>query len=93
MYPFVNQLIYVSNNRKAQKNGTHRTIYWVKHKEKFEDGSLKGEKWTTSVRYVGDWKMNRKCGFGIQVYPNGDKYEVNLIQRANKLCLLGWLEK
>ena len=30
----------------------------------------------TSVRYVGDWKMNKKSGFGVQVYPNGDKYEV-----------------
>ena len=66
------------NNRKAQKNGTHRTIYWVKHKEKYEDGSVKGEKWVTSVRYVGDWKMNKKSGFGVQVYPNGDKYEVKI---------------
>jgi len=32
----------------------------------------------TSVRYVGDWKMNKKSGFGIQVYPNGDKYEVTI---------------
>ena len=24
--------------------------------------------------------MNKKCGFGIQVYPNGDKYEVLYFQ-------------
>ena len=62
---YLHTIICTRNNRKAQKNGTHRTIYWVKHKEKFEDGSVKGEKWATSVKYVGDWKMNKKCGFGI----------------------------
>ena len=78
------------NNRKAQKNGTHRTIYWVKHKEKYEDGSVKGEKWVTSVKYVGDWKMNKKSGFGIQVYPNGDKYEVIHFHCAIKYSQGGW---
>jgi hypothetical protein len=64
--PIVSNLsLFIRNNKKAQKNGTHRTIYWVKHKEKYEDGSVKGEKWVTSVRYVGDWKMNKKSGFGI----------------------------
>jgi len=63
------------NNSKAQKNGPHHTIYWVQPKKKFEDGSVKGEKWMTSCRYIGDWKENKKCGFGIQHYPNGDKYE------------------
>jgi len=30
---------------KAQKNGPHRSVYWVKKKAKAEDGSVKGEKW------------------------------------------------
>ncbi len=32
-------------------------------------------KWKGSHRYVGDWKNNKKNGFGIQYYSNGDKYE------------------
>eukprot|EP01017_Pseudomicrothorax_dubius_P014281 TRINITY_DN1668_c0_g2_i1.p1 TRINITY_DN1668_c0_g2~~TRINITY_DN1668_c0_g2_i1.p1 ORF type:complete len:395 (+),score=104.70 TRINITY_DN1668_c0_g2_i1:132-1316(+) len=65
------------NNQKAQKNGPHRTIYWVKQQRKPEDSSIKGkgQKWETSMKYIGDWKSNEKCGFGIQYYPNGDKYE------------------
>jgi hypothetical protein len=63
------------NNEKAQKNGGHHTIYWVKPQQKYEDGTFKGEKWKTSSKYIGDWKENKKCGFGIQYYGNGDKYE------------------
>ena len=40
-----------------------------------EDGSFKGGKWRTSTKYIGDWKDNKKSGFGIQVFENGDKYE------------------
>ncbi len=28
---------------------------------------------------MGDWKDNRKDGYGIKVYDNKDKYEVNYI--------------
>ena len=50
---------------KAQKNGPHRSVYWVKKKNKQEDGSIKGEKWTSSSRFIGDWRDNCKEGFGI----------------------------
>lgn len=63
------------NDVKAQKNGAHRSIYWVKKKPKQEDGSVKGEKWVSSSKYIGDWKENLKEGFGIQIYKSGDKYE------------------
>ena len=63
------------SDAKAQKNGPHRSVYWVKRKNKQEDGSIKGEKWTSSSRYIGDWRDNCKEGFGIQFYKNGDKYE------------------
>ena len=36
---------------------------------------MKGEKWKTSTRYIGDWNENQKEGFGIQIFANGDKYE------------------
>ena len=29
------------NDQKAQKNGPHSTIYWVKQQKKFEDGTFK----------------------------------------------------
>lgn len=40
-----------------------------------EDGSEKPSKWIGSDKYVGDWKNNKKDGFGIQYYENGNKYE------------------
>lgn len=47
----------------------------MKQQSKFEDGSFKGGKWRTSTKYIGSWENNKKAGFGIQVYENGDKYE------------------
>lgn len=29
-----------------------------------------------NTKYIGDWRDNRKDGFGIQFYGNGDKFEV-----------------
>lgn len=63
------------NDAKAMKNGSHSTIYWVKQQKKFEDGSYIGEKWRTSTKYTGAWKDDKKFGFGIQQFENGDKYE------------------
>ena len=64
-----------SGDAKAQKNGPHRSVYWVKKKPRQEDGSIKGEMWQEASRYIGDWRDNCKEGFGIQFYNNGDKYE------------------
>ena len=47
----------------------------MKKKDKSEDGTIKGEKWQASQKYIGDWRDNCKEGFGIQFYKNGDKYE------------------
>jgi hypothetical protein len=58
-------LISNSHDAKAQKNGAHRSVYWVQKKKKQEDGSIKGEKWEGSSRYIGDWRDNCKEGFGI----------------------------
>ena len=40
-----------------------------------EDGSEKPKKWIGSNKYVGEWKDNKKHGFGIQYFENGNKYE------------------
>lgn len=63
------------NDNKAQKNGTKKTVFWVKKKARDEDGTVKGETWKTSQQYVGDWKNNMKDGYGISTYSNKDKYE------------------
>lgn len=65
----------VVNDIKAQKNGTKKTVFWVKKKKKEEDGTIKGEKWVTNQQYIGDWKENKKHGYGIKIYDNKDKYE------------------
>ena len=65
----------VINDLKAQKNDTKKTVFWVKKKKKQEDGTVKGEKWSTSQQYSGDWKENKKHGYGIKIYDNKDKYE------------------
>lgn len=65
----------IINDIKAQKNGTKKTVFWVKKKQKSEDGTVKGEKWMTSQQYIGDWKENKKHGYGIKIYDNKDKYE------------------
>ncbi len=38
---------------------------------------MRGEIWATSQQYIGDWKNNKKEGYGIKVYDNKDKYEGN----------------
>jgi len=63
------------NDEKAQKNGTKKTVFWVKKKPRGEDGLVKGETWKTSQQYIGDWKDNMKEGYGIKLYDNKDKYE------------------
>lgn len=50
-------------------------MYWVKDKPKEEDGTVKGERWKTSQQYVGDWRDNKKDGYGIIISNNKDKYE------------------
>jgi hypothetical protein len=52
--------IVFRNDAKAQKNGSKKTVYWVKKKPRDEDGKVKGETWTTSQQYIGDWKDNKK---------------------------------
>jgi hypothetical protein len=65
----------IINDLKSQKNGTKKTVFWVKKKKKQEDGTVSGEKWSTSQQYIGDWKDNKKHGYGIKIYSNKDKYE------------------
>lgn len=47
----------------------------MRKKPREETGNIKGEKWVTAQQYIGDWKMNKKDGYGIKIYNNKDKYE------------------
>lgn len=63
------------NDRRANKEGHHAKVYWVRAQEKLEDGSNHRSQWRFSHSYQGGWEGNIKAGFGVQVYENGDKYE------------------
>ena len=63
------------NDQKAQKNGPHKGIYWVKKRKPEEDGKVKGSLWIKSCKYIGEWVENKKEGYGVMQYQNGDKYE------------------
>ena len=65
----------IINDKLAEKNGTKKTVFWVKKKPREETGDVKGEKWVTSQQYIGDWKKNKKDGYGVKIYSNKDKYE------------------
>lgn len=60
------------NEKNSNKNGVHKTIYWVKsHKKLFSNKKT----YKVNNKYKGDWKNDKKHGFGVQIYPNGNKYE------------------
>lgn len=63
------------NDQKANKQGIHSKVYWVKEQNRQEDGTFLRVRWKINNCYQGNWKDNKKCGFGIQTYDNGDKYE------------------
>ena len=70
------RLTCAEKSKRSNKNGPRNTIYWVKPQHRHEDGTLlKNTKWRTSTTYNGSWKDNKKHGFGVQMYANGDKYE------------------
>ena len=67
--------IWKENDQKANKEGPHAKVYWVKGQKKSEDGSKHRSQWKFSHCYQGSWENNIKSGFGIQFFENGDKYE------------------
>ena len=60
------------NEKNSNKNGVHKTIYWVKSNKKLFS---KKKTYKVNNKYKGDWKNDKKNGFGVQIYPNGNKYE------------------
>lgn len=54
--------------------GSEYYVFIMQKQSLNEDGSEKPNKWIGSNKYVGDWLDNKKHGFGIQYYTNGNKY-------------------
>lgn len=68
------------NDQRAGKNGNCQAVYWVKEKAGQTElrRQAKGgdqRQWDTGSVYKGEWKDNRKHGYGTQIWPNGNKYE------------------
>jgi len=66
--------LWLASTAKSQKDGTHRTIYWVGRNAPAEDGTLV-DNFKTAQSYQGDWENNQKHGYGVQTYADGRKYE------------------
>jgi len=75
------------NDSLAAKNGNCKAVYWVKEKrDKPSQGlsslSLRSDptagaekRWQVGTVYKGEWKDNKKHGYGTQIWKNGNKYE------------------
>lgn len=75
--------LWRENDRKARKDGARNAVYWVKRNKKFERLLADGEnpeargvkKHIPGNSYKGEWKNDKKSGFGTQTWANGAKYE------------------
>merc|ERR1719454_1564259 len=66
--------LWKKHDAKANKAGQRGTIYWVGKAIIGEDGQPDGSR-AAGASYHGEWTDNRKNGYGVQVFPNGEKYE------------------
>jgi hypothetical protein len=66
--------LWKHHDAKANKAGQRGTIYWVGKAIVGEDGQHTGGR-EFGASYHGEWTNNRKNGYGVQVFPNGNKYE------------------
>jgi hypothetical protein len=62
------------NDGKSFKAGDRRTLYWVKRNAPDPEGG-EHKPFSRGTSYQGEWKDNKKEGYGIQQYATGDKYE------------------
>ena len=65
----------------AQRSGFHATVYEIirdpdlKNKNIIRDKSTKVFPFVNGSTYKGEWKGDKKDGFGIQINPDNTKYE------------------
>mmetsp|Transcript_1357 Transcript_1357/g.2288 ORF Transcript_1357/g.2288 Transcript_1357/m.2288 type:complete len:394 (-) Transcript_1357:205-1386(-) len=69
------------NAEKALKTGTRAAVYWPKKVENKERSILETKSYKqrdymmVGSTYKGEWQLNQKHGFGVQVWAKGNKYE------------------
>jgi len=66
--------LWKTHDIKANKAGQRGTIYWVGRTIVGEDGAPDGNR-APGASYHGEWTNNKKNGYGVQVFPNAEKYE------------------
>jgi len=83
----INKKMGTNSNRAvmAEKNGNTKGMYWVKKKkipyeQRIMEIAENPEKryhttWETGSSYTGDWKDNKKHGYGTFISSSGTKYE------------------
>lgn len=65
----------------SQRNGAHARIYnlmrdpELKNKDRIRDTDKKTFGFVKGSTYNGQWKDDKRHGFGTLVYPDGTKYE------------------
>ena len=65
----------------AQRSGFHATVYEIirdpelKNKNVIRDKSVKVFPFVNGSTYKGEWRGDKKDGFGIQINPDNTKYE------------------
>lgn len=64
------------------KSGPRKSMFWVSERKldleqriMMRKGQRNEKIWDTTGSYIGDWKDNQRNGFGVQIWPNGCKYE------------------
>ena len=62
------------------KNGNRSTIFWAKPNQRFKQAlhdniNPETPQYQANGTYTGEWKDNKKSGFGVATFANGRKYE------------------
>lgn len=65
---------------KTLKNGNRSTIFWAKPNLKYKQAqhdniAPETPQYKGNGTYTGEWKDNKKSGFGVATFANGRKYE------------------
>ncbi|KAG5187628.1 hypothetical protein JKP88DRAFT_267838 [Tribonema minus] len=76
-------MVFLNSSRReqmAEKNGTHKTIYAVLPNEKYAADmavykSSDRQPYRSGDTYSGDWRDDRKDGYGVRTWVSGNKYE------------------
>ncbi|CBZ51843.1 GH22033, related [Neospora caninum Liverpool] len=64
------------NDQKSLKNGSRARIYWPIKDQGLQDTGVNASRaYNVNSCYKGEWRDNKRHGFGIQTYGDGSTYE------------------